>query len=333
MRHLIVAILTFILSLPATAQDLQKGLEAAERGDFAMALEEWRPLAEQGQVDAQNNLGILYDNGWGVGQNHGEAVKWYRLAAVQGHAMAQSHLGDMYGYGKGVPQDYIEAEKWYRLAAEQGIAVAQNNLGTMYNNGEGVAQDYAEAVRWYRKAAEQNYAIAQFNLANMYNNGKGVREDYAEALKWYRRAAEQGFANAQFILGNIYQGMGAIMADENATDEEITIATAFGPHDYAGLGVPPDHIEAAKSYRKAAEQGLVIAQYHICVLYQLGLGVPPDYVQAHMWCSLMKRSGLPEQKELATETLAMFVEQMTPEQIAKAQRLASEWMKKHGKAE
>ena len=68
------------------AGDFQKGLEAYNAGDYATALLEWRDLAEQGDAEAQYNLGVMYDNGQGVAQDYAEAVKWYRRAAEQGDA-------------------------------------------------------------------------------------------------------------------------------------------------------------------------------------------------------------------------------------------------------
>ena len=70
----------------------------------------------------------MYDNGQGVPQDYAEAVKWYRLAAEQGDVAAQYNLGIMYDNGDGVPQDYKEAVKWYRLAAEQGDAMLNTIL-------------------------------------------------------------------------------------------------------------------------------------------------------------------------------------------------------------
>ena len=116
--------LALLLAVPAAGQDYQKGVEAYERGDYATALREWRPLAAQGLAEAQYNLALMYDTGRGVPQADAEAVKWYRLAAAQGLAGAQSTLGTMYGNGQGVPQDYAEAAKWHRLAAAQGLADA-----------------------------------------------------------------------------------------------------------------------------------------------------------------------------------------------------------------
>ena len=45
---------------------------------------------------AQYNLGVMYDQGDGVTEDHAEALRWYRLAAEQGHAEAQFNLGVMY---------------------------------------------------------------------------------------------------------------------------------------------------------------------------------------------------------------------------------------------
>ncbi|MDA0221059.1 MAG: sel1 repeat family protein, partial [Proteobacteria bacterium] len=59
------AVLMMLVVWPAWADD-NDGYDAYERGDYATALKEWRPLAEQGEAIAQNNLGLMYDNGTGV---------------------------------------------------------------------------------------------------------------------------------------------------------------------------------------------------------------------------------------------------------------------------
>jgi len=78
-----------------------------------------------------------------------------RAKAENGDAQAQFNLGDRYRTGEGVAKDAPEAVKWYRKAAEQGYARGQCALGTCYANGVGLPKDDAEAVTWYRKAAEQ----------------------------------------------------------------------------------------------------------------------------------------------------------------------------------
>ena len=159
--------------------------------DDASAVRRYRLAAEQGNADAQFNLGTMYDNGQGVPQDYAEAVRLYRLAADQGNAIGQFNLGVMYEHGQGVPQDYAEALRWYRLSADQGYASAQFNLGVTHANGQGVLQDYTEAVRWFRLAADQGIASAQLNLGVMYSNGQGVPQDYVEAHMWFNLAVAQ----------------------------------------------------------------------------------------------------------------------------------------------
>ncbi len=119
MKRLVLTIAILIgLAAPAWA-GFAEGFAAYERGDYATALREFRPLAEQGDAVAQYNLGIMYSKGQGVAQDYAEAVKWYRKAADQGNADAQNNLGHMYSKGRGVSQDDAEAVKWYRKAAKQ----------------------------------------------------------------------------------------------------------------------------------------------------------------------------------------------------------------------
>ncbi len=116
-RRIVAVFLALVLSAPSLAANFQAGREAYERGDYVAALKEWRPLAEQGNTSAQNNLGVMYAEGRGVPQDYAEAVRWYRLAAEQGDAGAQNNLGIMYDTGEGVTQDNVQAHMWYSLAA------------------------------------------------------------------------------------------------------------------------------------------------------------------------------------------------------------------------
>ena len=174
MRTLIiipVLLFSLLLGVPSYSADFNKGLTAAQSGDFATALKEWKPLAEEGNAVAQNNLGLMYHNGWGVPQDYKESVYWYRLAVEQGYEVAQYNLGLMYEKGKGVPQDDKEAARLYRLAAEQGYADAQGNLGVMYVFGKGVTKDFVYAHMWG-------------NIALMNGNERGelVRGHVAEKM-------------------------------------------------------------------------------------------------------------------------------------------------------
>ena len=97
MRNLTATICVTLAVLLGSAgmsrgDDFQKGQTAYQNGDFATALREWKPLAEQRYARAQYLLGLMYVTGRGVPLNHKTAVKWYRLAAAQGYAPAQKNL-------------------------------------------------------------------------------------------------------------------------------------------------------------------------------------------------------------------------------------------------
>ena len=115
----LLAAVVVLVAAPACT-DFEAGEEANKQGDYATELKKWRPLAEQGDADAQTNLGLMYRFGRGVPQDDKEAVRWYRLAAEQGFASAQNNLGQMYADGRGVTQDYVQAHMWVNLAGVEG---------------------------------------------------------------------------------------------------------------------------------------------------------------------------------------------------------------------
>jgi TPR repeat protein len=128
--------------------------------------------ADQGNIDAQFNLGFMYEKGQGVAQSDQDAAKYYKLTADQGHAIAQFNLGDMYENGRGVTQSDQDAAKYYKLAADQDHAIAQFNLGFMYEQGRGIPQNDLNACKYYKLAADQGHAVAQCILGFMYEHGR-----------------------------------------------------------------------------------------------------------------------------------------------------------------
>jgi uncharacterized protein len=153
---LLAAALAACLAVPAPAQPLKDGARYYEQGDYARALAAWRPLAVQGNAEAQNNLGLLYLDGKGVPANLAEAVRYFQLSAAAGSALGQNNLGGLYRDGRGVPRDYARAAKWFAASASQGNSAGMYNLGLMYELGQGVKADPIEASMWHALAAEAN---------------------------------------------------------------------------------------------------------------------------------------------------------------------------------
>jgi TPR repeat protein len=158
--------------------------------------------------------------------------------------------------------------------------------------------DYRTAVKVLQPLVDQGNADAQDILAVMYYVGQGVPQNRAEAIRLYRLAAEQGNAHAQDALGFAYQN---------------------------GVGVQRDVGQAAKWFRKAADQDNLDAQFNLGEMCELGNGVPQDYVLAYMWFTLVASHGT---RAYATRGIDRVAQQMSPEQIAEAQKLAREWKPK-----
>lgn len=226
-RPALILFFICVASSPLPA-DFEAGLKAYTAGDYATALKEWQPLADQGAPHAQYNLGLLYARGHGLPQDFTKAAEFYRKAAEQGIVEAQYNLGVLYGNGQGVVKDEAEATRWFLKAAQQGDVNAANSLGNIYDEGPGGFQNFSEAEKWYRKAADSGIALAQFNLGVMYDIGQGVKQDFAEALKWYQKAAEQDNSAALCNIAILY---------------------------YNGQGVPLDRVQAHRYFLIAKELG------------------------------------------------------------------------------
>ena len=94
--------------------------------------------------------------------------------AEEGDAEAQNELGDCYYFGEKIKEDIDQAVIWYMKAASQGNDDAQYSLGWCYENGEGVAKNDQQALMWYKKSAENGNREAQDILISHYNYGVGV---------------------------------------------------------------------------------------------------------------------------------------------------------------
>jgi protease YdgD len=124
--------------------------------------------------------------------------------------------------------------------------------------------------------------------------GKG---DYVTALQLFRPLADNGRDDAQYYVGFIY---------------------------LAGKGVARDYTEALKWLRLAADQGHSGAQYDLGLMYLNGWGVTQDHALAYMWLDLAAAGG----NKNAITARDSVAQQMTPAQLAEAQKLGRDWKPK-----
>lgn len=154
-----------LLVAPACAQEdpVRAGVDAYERGDYRTAVEKWRPAANQGNADAQFNMGQAYKLGRGVQTDLKQAEAWYRKAALQGHEQAEGYYGlALFENGK-----RADAVPWLQRAVSRGDARAQYILGIMLFNGDGVAKDWVRAYALMVRASSTGLDAAVKARAQM----------------------------------------------------------------------------------------------------------------------------------------------------------------------
>lgn len=237
--------------------ELKTAVAAYDRGEYSDAYQQFYPLANQGNAEAQYYVGYLHDKfHLGMMQDYTVALQWYRAAAEQGHAGAQMRLGDLYASGRGVPRDIREAARWYQMAKSQSDATSASNteraqdelqrVDAAQSLGTAIAAyeraDYATAFAQFNKLANersskpgrrdaayyQQLAKAQYWLGLLYEKGQGVGQDYKQAAKWYRAASKSGNADAAFNLGALYEHGRGVATDFKQAFDQYAAAEARG---------------------------------------------------------------------------------------------------------
>jgi len=222
-------VLAFALLLAAAAPavaDYTAGRLAYERGNFIVALLEWRSLAERDDARAKLDLARMYFYGQAGPQDIVTCERMLREAADGGSLEAQHLLGVREGRGdrglrwlrKAVENDDVMAQYFlaarlrsgdraielYHGVASRGIIAAQLDLGRAYLLGRGVTSDPRKTESWWRRAAESGSAVASLALAQLYYSEAFERRDVAEAARWFRIAAERGETLAQLRVSMMY---------------------------------------------------------------------------------------------------------------------------------
>ena len=124
-------LLFLILALTFGCSKIDDPKMAFAQGDFETAFKLWKPLAQTGDPEAENYLGVHYYTGLGVKRDYAKALQWYESAARKGFPSAQRHYGDMLYNGFGIQQDTYKAFIWYFAASQQGNEDAKLKLDTI----------------------------------------------------------------------------------------------------------------------------------------------------------------------------------------------------------
>ena len=164
----------------SAAVESARKVDAAKAADlYTRAASGIKALADAGNLHAVKYLGDLYFYGMGgYKQDYAKALETYMTAAEQGDADAQAQIGRIYMDGLGVEQDAEKAMDWNMRAAEQGNAQGQEQIGKMYYLGIGMTKSTEEASRWFERARDSG---SQWAAAMLEQPDVSVAADYHSA--------------------------------------------------------------------------------------------------------------------------------------------------------
>ncbi len=243
--------------------DYNKGVDLYWKQQFSDALPLLLPAAQQGNAEAQAQVGYCHF----CMQKYDEAYQWFCKASAQGVVWAYDNIGWMYQNGLGVKQDYFLAYSNYKTAADLGSAFSCANAGWLLQNGWGVQQDYNKAFDYFLKAAEMNHAGAQNSVGWFYHKGIGIDADCIKAIEWYQKAISNG--ENQYAPANLF---------------DVAKYSAW-------CGKKKEKQAGFEVLLTMAQQGNVSAQKEVANCYYAGLGTAINYHQAGEWAKRAIQGG------------------------------------------
>jgi hypothetical protein len=261
----ILPLILFIFSMSACSEVPYSLTDAEEYGISAEeTVKKYTSKAEQGDADAQYNLGSHYEFS-DKHKNIDVAIKWYEKAASQGHIDSMNSLGALYDPLYGRKKDAKKSFYWNKKAAENGNTDSQVDIADAYEKGEVVEQNTALSVMWLSKAANAGDNFATYQLADRYYIGDGVEQNYAKAIALYKKAAKEDNPYAKRALVNaLYKDEDYIEAFKYAQEyyEPYSILTNDAQDSYIlgemyelGRGTRQDIKKAKENYGKSCDDG------------------------------------------------------------------------------
>ena len=249
--------------------------------------------ANSDYADAQTTIGLMYQEGEGVGVNLEKGHQWIEKGALNGDSAAYYYLGQNLYYGTGCEKNRQEAFKWLSKYTENVNAKNRGEasllLGLMYESGDGCSKDLNKALKLLIYSANCGVIKAQKIVGSCYYLGKGVDMDREEALKWYMKAAKQGDAGTQCITGELlFAGVGSVYPKyteavewfkKSAKQGYAAAYTKLGECFLSGKGVTEDKEQAVAYFKKASDNDPV-ALYKLGICYCSGQGVEQNYEEA-----------------------------------------------------
>ena len=264
-------------------------------------------LANYGDVNAMNRVGIMYRDGITVQVDEAKAEQYFQKASDMGFVEAQINLADLKiksgelevaielyqraarsGNATAITslinlEDSDSAKldlcKEIRIEAEKGNMRAVKLLADMLYSGIVYPKNQAEAIEWYKISANNHNALSQFVLGVAYRDGIGVQKDSNEAIKWFTMASNHGNMRARVELANIYRRGIGVEVNISKCVEWLTLAANTGDSNSMlqlgtmyrdGQGVDVNLDLSNKWFKRYAMQGLINCEISFAELLKQG---------------------------------------------------------------
>ena len=251
-----------------------KGVKAFESKDYATAIEELLPLADNGNPVAQFYVAKMNYNGFGVPKDLDIAFARYKESAEQGYSKAQHNLSFFYIYGETVEKDEKKGFDWMAKAADQGFHLSQYYMGIALSlPGSPLEKNISKALEYFMAAADQNYPPALTRLGAHFAQ---VDIDYEKADSYLKQAAALGDAEAMWRLSFSYM---------------------------SGNGNKQNKTKAFDLLKSAAEKKYLPSYYDLGVSYLWGNGVDRNVEAGISW---LQQSAVEANEPRAMEGLAQL---------------------------
>jgi TPR repeat protein len=207
----------------------------------------YNKLAQQGNSEAMNGLGMLYSQGIGTAVNDQQALNWFEKSANNGYARSWYNLALMYKGGIGTALDLTKAYQYYKRGADMNNPMCLYGQGYMLYKGYGCDQNYEQAAKLFKKGASLGDEGSYYMLGLCYRNGYGITINTDSAKYWLSKAMARGDQRAKDELANSspentdMQNVPNLQAPTSIQSQPVNLKTGFKqikhhviPNDMAG---------------------------------------------------------------------------------------------------
>jgi TPR repeat protein len=194
-------------------------LQAYQQKNYTVAYAQFQKLSDEGMQKADNMIGVMYEQGYGINKDDNTAIEWYKKGMAFGDPDAMLSLANIYAAGfEDTQPDITKAMSFANLAAAKNCTEAMVFLGRKYADGkQGVAQNMPIALKWLNKACELGDRKAMLAMGAAYlSDEPGLTKDEQKGIYWIKKAAESGSPKAMKFLYECYQKGDIVGADEIA---------------------------------------------------------------------------------------------------------------------